>query len=71
MSANYIIKEAAMTEREKKGFEKLVEDVEIKLEEKIQKKEISEIREFKKEHLYNGTKRRKHILPAGKQAAAR
>lgn len=55
-----------MTEREREGFEKLVEDAEIKVDEKIHKKEISEVQEFRKEHLYNGTKKMKHILPKGK-----
>lgn len=55
-----------MTEKEKEGFERLVEEAEVNVEEEIHKKEIKEVQEFRKEHLYNGTKKMKHIPPKGK-----
>ncbi len=55
-----------MTEKEKEGFEKLVEEAEVTVDDKIYKKEISEVQEFRKEHLYNGTKKMKHIPPKSK-----
>lgn len=55
-----------MTEKERAGFEKLAEEAEITVDKKIHKKEISEVQEFRKEHLYNGTKKMKHILPRAK-----
>lgn len=55
-----------MTAKEKEGFDKLAEEAEITVDKKIHKKEISEVQEFRKEHLYNGTKKMKHILPKTK-----
>lgn len=55
-----------MTDREKEGFEKLVDDAEMIADEVIHKKEVKEVQEFRKEHLYNGTKKMKHIPPKGK-----
>lgn len=55
-----------MTDREKEGFEKLVEEAELRVDEAAHKKEIQEVQEFRKEHLYNGTKKMKHIPPKGK-----
>jgi len=55
-----------MTEKERAELEKLSEEAELKVDEEIHKKEIKEIQEFRKEHLYNGTKKLKHIPPKGK-----
>lgn len=55
-----------MTEKEKEGFEKLVDEAEMKVDEEIYKKEIAEIQEYRKDHLYHGTKKMKHIPPKGK-----
>jgi hypothetical protein len=59
-------KEETMTEKEKEGFEKLVDEAELVADEASHKKEIQEIQEFRKDHLYNGTKKLKHVPPKGK-----
>ena len=55
-----------MSEKEKGGFEKLVEEAEMKIDDAIHKKETGEVQEYRKEHLYNGTKKMKHVPPKGK-----
>lgn len=55
-----------MTEKEREELEKLTERAELIVDEEIHKKEIKEIQEFRKEHLYNGTKKLKHVPPKGK-----
>ena len=55
-----------MTEKERAELEKLSEEAELRADKQINKKEIAEIQEFRKEHFYNGTKKLKHIPPKGK-----
>jgi hypothetical protein len=55
-----------MTEKEREGFEKLVEETELIADEEAHRKETAEIQEYRKDHLYHGTKRMKHILPKKK-----
>ena len=52
-----------MTEKEREGFERLVDEAELVADEASHKKEIQE---FRKDHLYNGTKKLKHVPPKGK-----
>lgn len=55
-----------MTEKESKVFEKMVDEAEMLADEVRHKKEVQEIQEFRKDHLYNGTKKLKHVTPKGK-----
>lgn len=55
-----------MTEKEQEGFDKMIDEAEMVADEVSHRKEIQEIQEFRKDHLYNGTKKLKHVPPKGK-----